>query len=398
MSDDTIMSRIRDIHADLTAIRRDIHAHPELGLEETRTAALVSDKLHEWGIEHVAGIGGTGIVATIRGKRPGQRAIGLRCDMDALSIPEQTGLGYASTEPGKMHACGHDGHTTMLLGAARTLAADADFSGTVHLIFQPAEEGRGGARAMLADGLFDRFPCDAIYGMHNWPGLAVGKFSIRKGPMMAGGCRWTVTFRGNGGHGGAAPHLASDLSVVQAHFVLALQTIVGRNVPPLDTAVISVGFIGGGSQLSTNVMPAEIVVGGTARCFTPEIQEIIERRMDALAQALATMHGATADVSIRWGVPPTLNHPEQTDVAAGAAAAIVGADAVDTDVTPTTGGEDFSEMLKLRPGAFIFIGNGEGGARGAHGLHTPLYDFNDAVIPTGVRYWVSLVEKELSLA
>ncbi len=381
----------------LVIIRRDIHAHPELGLEEHRTAALVAEKLRGWGIETTVGVGGTGVVGTIKGSGPGQRTIGLRADMDALAIVEQTALPYASKSAGRMHACGHDGHTTMLLGAAQHLARHRDFSGTVQLIFQPAEEGRGGALAMLADGLFERFPCDAIYGMHNGPGLPVGKFAIRKGAFMAGGCMWEVTFTGKGAHGGSSPHLAADLSIVQAHFVLGLQTIVGRNVPPLDTSVISVGYIQGGATESGNVMPAEIVVGGTARYFNPEVKTIIETRMRQLAKHCAEMHGAGVKVRIDWMADPLINHDAQTDVAVAAASALVGTDAVDADKQAVTGGEDFAYMLQKKPGAFIFIGNGVASDGSYHGLHTPRYDFNDDIIPIGVAYWVSLVREELKL-
>jgi hippurate hydrolase len=277
------------------------------------------------------------------------------------------------------------------------LAENPDFGGTVHFIFQPAEEGRGGARAMLRDGLFDRFPCDAVYGMHNMPGIPVGQFALRKGPMLAASCRWQVVFRGNGGHGGASPHLASDLSIVLAHYVLALQTIVGRNVPALDAAVISVGHLAGGSAISPNVMPAEVTVSGTARCYTTKTQETIERRMTELAHGFAASHGATAEVSIRRGVPATVNHDEQTGVAIAAASAVAGAGNVEPDMTPSTGGEDFAEMLAVKPGAIIFIGNGVDPDGSYHAVHTPHYDFNDDIIPLGVRYWVGLVEQELAI-
>jgi len=356
----------------------------------------VAAKLRGWGVEVTEGVGGTGVIGTIRGKLPGQRAIGLRADMDALAIHEATGAPHASTTAGTMHACGHDGHTTMLLGAAQHLAATRDFSGTVQLIFQPAEEGRGGAKRMLADGLFDRFPVDAVYGMHNLPGLPVGQFAIRTGPYLAGTSKWTATFHGNGGHGGASPHLAADLSIVQAHYVLALQTIIGRNVPPLQTAVISVGHIAGGSDQSVNVMPSELTLSGTARCFTPETQAVIDGRMEELAHGLAALHGATATFAINWGTTPLVNHPEQTMVAASAARSLVSEAAVDTDATPVTGGEDFAFMLEAKPGAFIFIGNGTGPDGVAHGLHTPKYDFNDVILPLGAAWWVRIVEKELS--
>ncbi len=394
----SLIDQIRVHHPELTAIRRDIHAHPEMGLEEVRTAAIVAAKLRAWGVEVTEGVGGTGVVGTIRGRRPGQRAIGLRADMDALAIHEATGLPYASTTPGTMHACGHDGHTAMLLGAAQQLAATRDFGGSVQLIFQPAEEGRGGAKKMLADGLFERFPVDAVYGMHTVPGLAVGQFEIRTGPYLAGTAKWAATFRGNGGHGGASPHLAADLSLVQAHFVLGLQTIVGRNVPPRETAVISVGHIAGGSDQSVNVMPAELRVSGTARCFTPQVREIIDRRLAELAQGLAALHGATATFEIGWGTTPLVNHAEQASLAAAAAMTLVGKDAVETNAGAITGGEDFAFMLEAKPGAFIFIGNGDGPDGVSHGLHTPKFDFNDAIIPLGAAWWVRVVEQELSLA
>ncbi len=395
---DDLVGQIGQHHAELTAIRRDIHAHPEMGLEEVRTAALVAAKLRGWGVDVTEGVGGTGVVGTIQGKRPGQRAVGLRADMDALAIHEATGAPYASTTPGTMHACGHDGHTTMLLGAAQHLAATRNFAGTVQLIFQPAEEGRGGARKMLADGLFERFPVDSVYGMHVSPGLPVGQFAIRTGPYLAGTARWVATFRGNGGHGGAAPHLAADLSVVQAHYVLALQTIVGRNVPPLETAVISIGHLAGGSDQAVNVMPAELTLSGTARCFTAETRAVIERRMHELAHGLAALHGATAAFEIAWGTTPLVNHPAQSVTAATAAASLVGTPAVETNAQAVTGGEDFAFMLEARPGAFIMIGNGAGPDGAVHGLHTPRFDFNDDIIPLGAAYWVRVVEQELGLA
>lgn len=380
---------------ELTAIRRDIHANPELGLEEHRTAALVAGKLRAWGIETTEGVGGTGVVGTIKGRLPGQRAVGLRADMDALALTEQTNLPYASTSSGKMHACGHDGHTTMLLGAARYLAEHRDFAGTVQLIFQPAEEGRGGALAMLNDGLFERFPVDSVYGMHNTPGLPVGKFRIRKGPCAAGGAGWRVTFRGKGGHGGSTPHLTQDLTVVQAHFVLGLQSIVGRNVSPLEPAVISVGYLSGGDLNATNVMPSEVVVAGTARYYAKEVRETLERRIRELAEGLANLHGATAEVFIRWGAVPVVNHDAETDVAAAAARAIVGGEAVSTEAPKSTGGEDFAFMLEKRPGAIIGIGNGVNPDGTWHALHTPKYDFNDEILPLGAAYWVSIVRQEL---
>jgi hippurate hydrolase len=383
--------------AELAAIRQDIHAHPELGMEEARTSALVAAELRKLGIEVAEGVGKFGVVGTIRGTRPGNRSIGLRADMDCLQIPEATGKPYASRTPGLMHACGHDGHTTMLLGAARWLAANRDFSGTVHLIFQPAEEGRGGAKAMLADGLLDRFPCDALYGLHNKPTMPAGRFAIRPGPALAAADRWAVTFRGTGGHGGSTPHLATDITIVQAHFVLALQTIIGRNVPSVEAAVLSVGSIQGGSPISSNVMPATLEVTGTSRSYSPAIRDLLERRIGELAHGLAAMHGCAADYEYRRGVPALVNHAEQTDLARAAAQAVVGAEQVGP-MDLVTGAEDFALMLEARPGAFMFIGGGSGPDGTSPNLHTPHFDFNDDIIPLGVAYWASVVERELGTA
>jgi amidohydrolase len=382
--------------AELTAIRHDLHAHPEMGLEEVRTSALVAERLKAWGIEVSERIGGTGVVGTIKGRLPGQRAIGLRADMDALAIPERTGLPYASKNAGVMHACGHDGHTTMLLGAARHLAEHRDFAGTVQVIFQPAEEGRGGALAMLADGLFERFPCDAVYGMHNRPGMPLGHFGIRKGPAMAGGSKFFVRFTGTGGHGGGTPHLSTDLTIIQAHYVLGLQTIIGRNISAFEPAVISVGHIGGGDKEAANVMPAELMIAGTTRHYSDAIKEITERRMRELALGLATMHGAGVEVTFDWLAEPLINHPDETDTAVRAASALVGASAVNTDHPLTGGGEDFAFMLRKKPGAYINVGNGTADEGGDAGLHTPNYNFNDAAIPFGTAYWIELVQQELA--
>ncbi|MCQ4161916.1 M20 family metallopeptidase [Roseomonas sp. GC11] len=393
---ESLLARLRALQPELAAIRQDIHAHPEIGMEEKRTAALVAEKLRAWGISVTEGVGRYGVVGTLKGRLPGQRAIGLRADMDALMIPEATGLPYASRHEGLMHACGHDGHTTMLLGAAKYLAENPDFGGTVQFIFQPAEEGRGGAKAMLADGLFERFPVDAVYGLHNMPDMPLGSFGIRPGPFMAAPDRWFVTFRGTGGHGGAAAHLSTDVTVLQAQYILALQTIVSRNVAAIDAAVISVGAIAGGAFGSTNVMPAEIRLGGTARSFTPAVRDLMERRMKELADGLAATFGCTAEVEYRRNGTPLVNHAEQTAIAARAARALAGAAQVSDNAPPVTGGEDFAYMLDARPGAFIFMGQGAGGAS-SEGLHTPTYDFNDDAIPHGVGYWVSLVQEELNL-
>ena len=394
---DALLDRIRQLQPELTAIRRDIHAHPEIGMDEHRTSALVAAKLREWGLEVTEGVGRFGVVGTLKGKAPGQRAIGLRADMDALYIEEQTGKPYASTNKGLMHACGHDGHTTMLLGAARYLSENRGFGGTVQFIFQPAEEGRGGAKAMLADGLFDRFPVDAVYGLHNEPGRPLGTFMTRVGPALAAGDRWTVTFRGTGGHGGATPHLSTDVLVLQAQFILALQTIVSRNVAAVDSAVISVGAVHGGSLGALNVMPAEVTLGGTCRSYTKDVRDTMERRMRELATGLAASFHCTAEVAYNRGGTALVNHAEQTAIAVSAASALVGAGKVDGNAPPVTGGEDFAAMLEARPGAFVFMGQGAGGAT-SEGLHTPTYDFNDDAIPYGVGYWVSLVAEEMGMA
>ena len=389
-----ILDRLAPLLPELTALRRDIHAHPELGMEEHRTSALVAAKLREWGLEVTEGVGRFGVVGTLTGRLPGQQAIGLRADMDALAIEERTGKPYASENQGLMHACGHDGHTTMLLSAARYLAEHRDFGGTVQFIFQPAEEGRGGAKAMLADGLFDRFPVDAVYGLHNQPGAPLGRFMTRVGPALAAGDRWTVTFRGTGGHGGATPHLSTDVVVLQAQFVMALQTIVSRNVAAVDAAVISVGSIHGGSPDALNVMPAQVVLGGTARSYVTAVRDTMERRLHELATGLAASFGCTAEVEYHRLGTPLVNHREQTGRAVAAATSLVGPADVDANTPPVTGGEDFASMLEAKPGAFIFMGQGAGGAT-SEGLHTPTYDFNDDAIPYGAGFWISLVQQEL---
>ena len=388
-------TRIERHLPELVAIRRDIHAHPELGMEEERTAALVARELRALGIETTEGVGRFGVVGTLRGKRPGQGAIGLRADMDALALTETTGLPYASANLGRMHACGHDGHTTMLLGAARVLAENPDFAGTVHFIFQPAEEGRGGAKAMLADGLFERFPCDAVYGLHNMPGMPLGHFAMRKGAFMAASGRWEVTFRGAGGHGGNSPHMSNDLAVVQAFFIQSLQTIVSRNAPPLESIVVSVGHINAGQRTALNVLPSELLIGGTMRAFNKPMQELLERRIRELADIAAATQGATAETSLSWGTVPLVNHGRETEVMAEAARFTGDEASLDLDAVPVTGGEDFSFMLDAKPGAMVFLGNGTAPDGSVHALHTPRYDFNDAAMPHGIAFWVGIVGQEL---
>lgn len=380
--------------AELIAIRRDIHQHPETAFEEVRTADLVAGRLTSWGLPIHRGLGKTGVVATLKGRRPGQRVIGLRADMDALNLEEKNGFAHRSVNAGKMHACGHDGHTAMLLGAAQHLAADPDFAGTVHFIFQPAEEGEGGARVMIEEGLFDRFPCDAVYGMHNMPGIPVGKFAIRPGPLTAASDTWTVVVKGTGGHG-AEPFRGTDPTMPAAQFVIATQTIVGRNVSAIDTAVVSVGHIQAGNYNAANVIPATVTIRGTARSYTPEVRDMLERRLGELAKSLAAAHGCEAEYHYLRRYPPLVNTKEQTDIAVAAATRTVGAANVDPNTKPVTGGEDFAFMLQKKPGAYILIGNGGDESGGCAHVHTPLYDFNDEILTTGTAYWVNLVQQEL---
>jgi hippurate hydrolase len=374
---------IRRDHDALTAIRRDIHAHPELGLEEHRTAALVASKLEEWGIEVHRGIGKTGVVGVLR-NGTGNRAIGLRADMDALPMEEQTGLPYASTVPGKMHACGHDGHTTMLLGAAKYLAETRNFSGTVHFIFQPGEEGVGGALAMLEDGLFDRFPCDAIYGMHNRTGMDVGLFAVREGPAMAGGAFFDILIGGKGSHG-ARPEESIDPVLTAFHLGTALQSIVSRTLSPRDAAVVSVTKVIASDAY--NIIPQTATISGTARFFTREVGEKIEAALRRLADGVAGGFGATASVDWRLIFAPTINAAEPTELVKAAAADLVGEDKLQTNRAPVMGSEDFSFMMEKVPGAYLNLGNGPG-----FSPHHPGYNFNDEAIPYGAGMYARLVE------
>jgi amidohydrolase len=387
-----IIEKVAQFHDELTDWRRDIHAHPELGFEEHRTSDLVAEKLAQFGYEVFRGIGRTGVIGRMRAGTSA-RSIGLRADMDALPIEEKTNLAYSSRHEGRMHACGHDGHTTMLLGAARYLAETRNFDGTLHLIFQPAEEGLGGGDAMVKDGLFDRFPCDTIFGMHNRPGLAVGKFQIRTGPMMAGGAYFDITITGRGAHG-ARPESGIDPVVVASHITTALQTVVSRNVRPLDTAVLSVTQIHAGDAY--NVIPEQAFIRGTARAFEANTLALIEQNMRRIASGIASGFGATAEVDFRALFPPLVNDAAEAEFIADTAAELVGAENVNRNGNPVMASEDFSYMLARRPGAYIQIGNGD--AAGGCEVHNPGYDFNDAALPFGASLFVRLVERKLPVA
>lgn len=385
-----IINRFAEMLPEISAWRRDIHAHPELRFEEHRTAALVAEKLNEFGCDEVVtGFGGTGVVGVINGKSGvSGKTIGFRADMDALPIEEATGLPHASTNPGKMHACGHDGHTSMLLGAAKYLAETRNFDGRVVLAFQPAEEGGGGARAMIDAGLMTRWGIEEVYGMHNMPGLPLGEFSVRTGVQMASPDKFEITVRGVGGHG-AMPHKGVDTTLVAAQIVVALQSIASRNVDPLKNVVVSVcGFR---TETDTyNVIPDSVLLRGTVRSFEPEVQQLVRARIDRLAMMTAEAYGAVAEVRHVSGPPPLVNHPRETELAAEAAQAVAGV--AHRDLDPIMGGEDFSEMLLERPGAYLFIGNGD-----SADLHHPAYDFNDEVIPVGCSWYVTMAEKRLPL-
>jgi hippurate hydrolase len=390
-----VRERLKAYEPELIAIRRDLHRHPETAFEEARTAKLVADLLRGWGLEVTEGVAKTGVVGVLKGARPGNGAIALRADMDALDILEVEGRPHGSTIPGKMHACGHDGHTAMLLGAARYLAEHGDFGGAVHFVFQPAEEGHAGGRVMIEEGLFERFPADAVYGMHNIPGMAEGTFALRKGPFLAAGDSWTATFSGTGGHGGGGAHLATDPTLAAAQFVLALQTIVSRNVPAIESAVVSVGSLRGGDPKAPNIIPSEVVVRGTARSYKPEIRDLMERRLKEIAASCGEVYGCGGRLDYNRRYPALVNHGAQSEIAAAAARALVGDENVSLDAEPRMFSEDFSYMLQARPGAFIFIGAGARADGEAPFLHTPDYDFNDAILTLGSAYWVSLVQSTL---
>ncbi len=382
-----VLSAIEGFIDEAIALRQDLHRHPELAWNEHRTSTRVAELLDEWGYDVTTGVGGTGVVGTLR-RGSGDKSLGLRADMDALPIGEASELEFASEAPGVMHACGHDGHTAILLAAARYLAEAGDFSGTLHLIFQPAEEVGQGARAMIADGLFDRFPCDMVFGLHNWPGLPAGKFGVVDGPAMASVDWIGIHILGRGGHG-AAPHEAIDPVVVAAHVITGLQTIVSRNVAPLDTGVITVGSIHGGD--AANVIPDVVELKLTTRSFRPEVRETLQRRIPELARGIAAGFGATAEVELRRGFPSLINHNEATAFAREVALDLFGEDALIPDLAPRTASEDFAFMLEARPGAFLFLGTGPG-----EPLHSPRYRFNDAVIAPGAALWARLAETYLA--
>ena len=390
--------------ASITQLRRDIHAHPELCFEEVRTADLVAAKLTEWGIPIHRGLGTTGVVGIVHGRDGGKssRAIGLRADMDALPMTEFNTFAHASTHKGKMHACGHDGHTAMLLAAAQHLAQHRDFDGTVYLIFQPAEEGGGGAREMIKDGLFQQFPMEAVFGMHNWPGMAVGHFAVSPGPVMASSNEFKITITGKGGHA-ALPYMGVDPVPIACQIVQGLQTIVSRNKKPVDAAVVSVTMIHAGE--ATNVIPDACEIQGTVRTFTYETLDLIERRMQEVAEGVAAAFGARCAFEFVRNYPPTVNTAYEADFCRQVMAGIVGTDHALAQ-EPTMGAEDFAYMLQAKPGAYCFIANGDGAHRGRYEggghdagpctLHNPHYDFNDELIPLGATYWVRLAQAWLA--
>ena len=384
-----IVNRIADLHAEITAWRRDMHAHPELQYDVHRTAASVVDKLKSFGCDDVvAGIGRTGVVGVIRGRKGGNKVVGLRADMDALPLEEETGLPYKSTVPGKMHACGHDGHTAMLLGAAKYLAETRNFAGTAVVIFQPAEEGGAGGEAMVKDGLITRFGIQEVYGMHNCPGLPIGEFAIRPGPIMASADHITIELEGKGGHA-ARPHHAIDTLLVGAQIVSQLQSVVARNVDPLEAAVVSICMFQAG--FTDNVIPQHAKLRGTARAFSVEVRKTLQERINAIVEGTARLYGAAAKITYTNGYPVLVNHERETEFAANVAREVAGKDRVDTGFAPRMAAEDFSFMLNERPGAFIWIGNGD-----SANLHHPAYDFNDGAILSGTSYWVRLAETALA--
>ncbi|RZS85877.1 M20 aminoacylase family protein [Pigmentiphaga kullae] len=389
-----LLEPIVAFQSDLKTIRRDLHAHPELCYEEHRTSDTIARLLEDWGIPVVRGLGGTGLVGVLEGTDRNGPAIGLRADMDALPLQELNTFEHASVNPGKMHACGHDGHCAMLLGAARHLAAHRDFPGTVYLIFQPAEEGGGGGKAMIDDGLFTRFPMEAVFGMHNWPGIPVGSFAVTPGPMMASSNDFRIVVRGKGTHA-ALPHLGIDPVMIAVQLAQSLQTILTRNKKPIDTAVLSITQIHAGT--TTNIVPDEAEMVGTVRTFTIEVLDLIEQRMHEIARGMELAHGARIEVDFQRKYPPLINHPDETRFVTDVLRSLVGPNQVDAATEPTMGAEDFAFMLQEKPGCYVFIGNGDGAHREAgHGLgpctlHNGSYDFNDDLLPLGASFWVKLV-------
>jgi hippurate hydrolase len=383
-----------DLITDLITIRRDIHAHPELAFNETRTADIVARELLAYGLEIQRGLAKTGVVGILR-KGSSERSIGLRADMDALPLLEKNEFAHCSTHVGKMHACGHDGHTTMLLGAARYLAENKDrldFDGTVYFIFQPAEESEGGAAVMIEEGLFEYFPMDAVYGLHNWPGIPVGEMAVMPGPVMAGTCAFEIAVRGQGCHA-AMPHQGVDTLVAASQLVLALQTVVARNLHPCDSAVVSVTQFHGGE--AWNIIPDDALLRGTLRTFKPEVQQSIERAVERLCDGIASAFGAQISVKFEHRYPPTVNSLDATALCTRVAGDLLGDNKVRNDELPSMGAEDFAYMLQKKPGCYVWLGNGPG--TGGCTLHNPHYDFNDEILALGVAYWVKLVESALPL-
>jgi hippurate hydrolase len=386
-----VINRIADFQRDMAGWRHDLHAHPETAFEEHRTADSVARLLDSFGISVERGVARTGVIGTLHGAQPGRRAIALRADMDALHVHEKTGAAYASTHAGRMHACGHDGHTAMLLGAARYLAETRNFAGTVHFIFQPAEENEGGARLMVEEGVLERHKVEAIWGMHNWPGLPAGQFAIRPGPMMAAFDIFEITVAGRGAHA-AMPHLGVDPVVAAAQIVGGLQTIASRNIDPLQGAVVSVTQIHGGD--TWNVIPDAVVLRGTTRSFDPKVRDALEPAIRRIAGGVCAALGAEVAVHYERRYPPTVNSAAETEQAAEIAASLVGSDNVRRDLLPSMGAEDFAFLLEQRPGAYIWIGNGA--AANEAMLHNPHYDFNDEILALGASYWARLAETVLA--
>jgi amidohydrolase len=383
-----VLNRIADQAGEVAEWRRYLHQYPELLYEVQETAKTVAGKLTAFGCDEVVtGIGRTGVVGVIKGNKPGDKVVGMRADMDALPLDEITGLAYASKVPGKMHACGHDGHTAMLLGAARHLCETRNFAGTAIVIFQPAEEGGAGAKAMIDDGLMTRFNIGEVYGMHNMPGLPVGKFAMRPGAIMAAADRLTIEIEGVGGHA-ARPHFAVDTVLVGSQIINTLQSIVARNVDPLESAVVSITLFQAGH--TDNVIPQTALLRGTARSLRPAVRDLLEKRIVEVAEGIAKLHGAKAKVKYSRDYPVVVNNEKATEFASSIAREIAGDANVETKTPPVMGGEDFAFMLEERPGAFIFMGNGD-----SANLHHPAYDFNDSAIPFGASYWVRLVEKSM---